>query len=289
VTDQETYTSPVSITHVIGETGTFNLNNVSGAIRLTGAATDTVEITARWEHPSNEPLPLNVRRSDGGLHVELEDKSFPFRGGWLFGGPHSIEFEITVPHAAQIKINSVSGEISARATGGEQKYKSVSGDIHLEAVGGRVTLTTVSGDVYLAADKPLAADLNTTSGDLKLAAPTIEQFQFRTVSGDARVSGAFATGPRHSMESVSGDLRVEPTNGLTVEVRRGMDIANGGGRRVVAGDGAAQLRFRSLSGDVSLKGQPSSQPSLEILRALERGEIDVEEASRRLEGATSRG
>jgi hypothetical protein len=86
---------------------------------------------------------------------------------------------------------------------------------------------------------------------------------------------------------------------------------------MVSGDGTARLRFRSLSGDVRLTGvagrtthavpnepqtappqppqppappappaapQMSNEDSLEILRALERGEIDVEEASRRLGG-----
>jgi hypothetical protein len=87
----------------------------------------------------------------------------------------------------------------------------------------------------------------------------------------------------------------------------------------VIGDGAARLRFRSLSGDLHVMGaggergvkdQPFTPPapnyppmppappappapnapdSLEILRQLERGEIDVEEAQRRLEGAQSRG
>jgi hypothetical protein len=76
----------------------------------------------------------------------------------------------------------------------------------------------------------------------------------------------------------------------------------------VVGDGAALFRFRSMSGDVRVAGgsetheqpapartptapaappEPPAVPertdSLEILRALEAGEIDVEEATRRLE------
>jgi hypothetical protein len=330
MTDHQNLASPASISHRIGEGGTFSLNNVSGAIRVTGGAGDTVELRARWERPSDEPMPLNVRRTDGGLHVELDDKSFPFRGGWLLRGPRGIEFDVAVPHGAQLRVNAVSSDIDVRATDGDQQYKTVSGDVHLDGVGGRVSLTTVSGDAHLTADHSVAADMNTTSGDLSVAAQSIDQFQFRTVSGDARVSGAFATGPLHTMESVSGDLRLEPSNGMTIDIKRGLDIAGSGGRRQVVGDGAAQFRFRTLSGDVSVAGvrwstEPASgsappaasvpgdesvpteasvaartappaaesaaqqSDSIEILRALERGEIDVEEASRRLELVGNRG
>lgn len=44
---------------------------------------------------------------------------------------------------------------------------------------------------------------------------------------------------------VSGDLSLEPASGLTVDVKRGLDMATGDGRRLVAGDGSARLRFRS--------------------------------------------
>jgi hypothetical protein len=128
----------------------------------------------------------------------------------------------------------------------------------------------------------------------------------------------------HSIETVSGDVDVESSSGLTVEVRKGIDLGGGPKQRVV-GDGAARLRFRSLSGDLHVMGagadkgvknsrfsqfsppappvppvppEPQLRPtppadtgpsSLEILQALERGEIDVDEAARRLEGANSRG
>jgi hypothetical protein len=93
---------------------------------------------------------------------------------------------------------------------------------------------------------------------------------------------------------------------LTVEVKRGLDVTSGTGRQLVAGDGSARLRFRSLSGDLEFnthgardtsqhsasepaQDEPETADALDVLRALERGEIDVDEASRRLEGAPGRG
>jgi hypothetical protein len=77
-------------------------------------------------------------------------------------------------------------------------------------------------------------------------------------------------------------------------------------RRVIVGDGAARITFSSMSGDLSITwprrisaeapaGAPASAgesseatEQLDVLRALERGEIDVEEASRRLAEAADR-
>jgi DUF4097 and DUF4098 domain-containing protein YvlB len=168
-------------------------------------------------------------------------------------------------------------------------------------------MTTVSGDAEVAAVGPVEVSANTTSGDIEVSAPMFDELRLRTVSGDMDVAGGFSTARQHTVESVSGDLSIESASGLTVDVKRGLDLAKGANRPFITGDGSARLRFRSLSGDVQVSAsrqagtfsgtQPPAEPaqevkredSIEILRALERGEIDVEEASRRLEGAANRG
>jgi hypothetical protein len=175
----------------------------------------------------------------------------------------------------------------------------------------------VSGDVRLDAEQAVEPHLSTTSGDFQVAARSIRALQLRTVSGDADLRAGFETGVEHAIETVSGDVSIEARSGLTVDVKRGLDLSGHGAKQRVVGDGAARLRFRSLSGDLSVIGphgekarrapeatafstppappaapqapRPTQPDSLEILQALERGEIDVEEAARRLEGAGSHG
>lgn len=307
--DREQFGDPAEINHRIGTAGTFSLQTVAGSVTLRGTETDEARVVARSESGRAETLPLIARRSKGGLHIETERKSFEIFGRSLLGNSDGIDFEITLPRGARVEINVVSADVEAGSLTGEQSYKSVSGDVEIAHGGGRISLTTVSGDVELSADGPLEASLTTTSGGLEISAALLTALQVRTVSGDVDVRGEFAAGPVHTVESVSGDLSLEPASGLTVDVKRGLDMATGGGRRLVAGDGSARLRFRSLSGDVELRGKraeshaPSDATmravppetradpadSLEVLRALERGEIDVEEAARRLEGAASHG
>jgi hypothetical protein len=306
MTDEQRFSNPSEIRHTIGANGTFTLQAVSGDIQIRGDDGDEARVVASDGGGGGE-LPLAVRRSEGGLHIEIDQKGLGFLGRGRGAG---IDFEIQVPRSARVEINGVSSDIEARDLAGEQSYRSVSGDVTVDGLGGRVSLTTVSGDAEVRSVAPLAANLQTTSGDLDLDAPMLTSLQLRTVSGDANVRAGFAAGPIHAVESVSGDVTVEPLSGLTVEVKRGLDVASGSGRQLVHGDGAARLRFRSLSGDFDLSGGESRgaadiqreevpppealdeaprEDSLEVLRALERGEIDVEEATRRLEGVQSGG
>lgn len=296
--DHEEFPDPTEIRHRIGATGTFTLHNVSGDIHLRGAETDEVIVTASSGQGGTNALPLIVRRGEGSLHIELEQQAFSFFGNSVLFGRRSVEFDVTLPRGARVEINAVSSDIEARGLLGDQEYKTVSGDVSLETAGGRVALTTVSGDVSVAAEQPIEPRVATTSGDIEISAPLVRAVQLRTVSGDGAVRAAFDAGAVHTADSVSGDMSIVAASGLTVDVKRGFDLSGNGGKQRVIGDGSARLRFHSLSGDLHLSGvpgrptapaTPTTPDSLEILHALERGEIDVEEATRRLEGAGSRG
>jgi hypothetical protein len=295
--------SPAEISHRIGRNGRFSLNNVSGDVRVRGVDGDEARVVARWDGHSSDPLPVTVNAGDGYLEIEIEEKL-----GWLSFRRGSIEFDVNVPFGARIDINAVSSDIEAHGLKGEQSYKTVSGDLVIDGTGGRISALTVSGDVSLTAVQPAEVNVTTTSGDVEVLGDMFDPLRLKTVSGDMDVRGRFATGPQHTAESVSGDLDIEALSGLTVDQKRGLDFSKKERQPIVTGDGRANLRFRSLSGDVRLSGfstaqsasetafgslqaepaepEPSAEDSMAILRALERGEIDVEEASRRLEGGS---
>lgn len=121
--DQETYGSPAEIRHRIGASGTFGLSNVSGDIRLSANDGDEVLVVAHWEHGGEHgPMPLTVRRGEGSLHVETDEKS-----GWIsFRGHTGITFDVSAPRRARLDISAVSSDIEAHGFAGEQSYKTVS-------------------------------------------------------------------------------------------------------------------------------------------------------------------
>ena len=200
---------------------------------------------------------------------------------------------------------TVSGDVVLDATGGEVRLRGVSGDMSLRA---ELPLSLL--------------EINTVSGDVSAVAPRIGLLRIVTVSGDAEVEAVLDTGPAHRVETVSGDLSLGIPGGLTMEVRGlSSDVevrlphrveGSRDRRRYVVGDGGPALLFSSMSGDVEVRPprridrmvtpptpptpptapSPATPPTpaggrsegsqLDVLRALERGEIDVDEAARRL-------
>lgn len=227
-----------------------------------------------------------------------------------------------LPRRTNVAFAGVSADVTVSGLRGAQELKTVSGDMVLSDLGGSLTVTGVSSDVSIRAEEPMTLRASTVSGDLSAIAPRFEAAHITTVSGDIELEGDLASRAAHRFETVSGDLSLGIVGGVTLEVRglsSDVDVSvahrsegSRDRRRYVIGDGLASVQFSSMSGDVSVHaarrvGTPPVPPrppvppappaapamgadeQLVVLRALERGEIDVDEASRRLAGGTTDG
>jgi hypothetical protein len=210
-----------------------------------------------------------------------------------------------------------------------QDLKTVSGDITVREAQGELSADSVSGEIDMTAVGPVTVNGTTTSGDVAVTAPLLRSSRIQSVSGDVELVGSLSPDGEHRVGTVSGDLRIAPDGGVTVEasglsttVKSELEhrTTSDGGRRVtIVGDGATRVVFRSMSGNVRIT-RPADRPSalvhaaddetdrsapgptpddetkewrpddeLTILHALERGEIDVDEASRLLAGVSNDG
>jgi putative adhesin len=263
---------------------------------------------------------LHVTEHPGSLEV-TEPRDGP--GGLgslmhLLAGSGRVDTEVAVdaPRGCDLRYDGVSADVTATGFRGSQQYRTVSGDLVLEDVGGALRVKGVSSDISLRASETLPSlEINTVSGDVSAVAPAVGQLSVVTVSGDIELETSLADGPGHRVETVSGDFSLGLSGGLTVEVRglsTDVDVrlphrAEGSRdrRRYVIGDGGPDLLFSSMSGDIEVRtphrGAPippappvapkpptprsvDGQEQLDVLRALERGEIDVDQAARRLAG-----
>jgi DUF4097 and DUF4098 domain-containing protein YvlB len=327
------------IEHPIGRDGRFTLRVTSSDVVLEAVEGDTARVEVRFEvKASNDAeadaifdrVKFRVNQGDGYLEV-TEQKGSEGIGNLMhiFGiGNVKAETDVnaSVPANAVLIYEGVSADITTEGFRGEQEYRTVSGDLWLERLAGSVRVRGVSSDISIRADEPIRLEANTVSGDLSAFAPRFDEARVVTVSGDVELEGELATGPQHRIETVSGDLSLGISGGMTLEVRglsSDADISvphrsegSRDRRRYIVGDGAASVLFSSMSGDVaaresrrfndSVPPPPPAAPAppappappaapaltadeqLEILRALERGEIDVEEANERLAGRRPR-
>lgn len=280
----------------------------------------TFEISASSDADADrlfQAAQLRVNRSSGSLNIEETDGGGHSVGsiiGRLFGagGDYELSVEADVPTTAEMQLTAVSSDVTVTDLRGDQRYHTVSGDLSVINSGGSVRLETVSGDATVRADEPLALHAQTVSGDLNIIAPTLRSLRANTVSGDIQLEAELTSDGDFRAETISGDLSVGlvgsatfEIHGLSTDVSSELDHRLEGQidrRRLIIGNGNPRVVFNSMSGDVDIRhprrlsarpaaSKPAPEPTpaqqesqLEVLRALERGEIDVDEATRRLAG-----
>jgi hypothetical protein len=264
---------------------------------------------------------LKLRADAGGTQLMIEERNGAANIGSaisrLFSGRGHVELSIEalLPQAAELRLEGASADVQAEGLRGEQRYSTISGDLYLTELGGSVRVNSVSGDVTIRATEPVDVRVEAVSGDLSVIAPRLDGLRASSVSGDLEVEGELGGG-EFRVETVSGDLTVGLVGGATFEVRGlSTDIRSEldhriegrrDRRRVFVGGGGPEFAFSSMSGDLDVRRPrrvegrhehddqaghrppatpvPSPDEQLSVLRALEAGEIDVDEAARRLGG-----
>lgn len=167
------------------------------------------------------------------------------------------------------RLSTVSGDIHAQF-GRDFEGKTVSGDMRLKGNSqpGDLRVSSVSGDITL--DRG-AGELNATtvSGDLLLDLASATTVRTRTTSGDLSLRGSLALDASVEAETISGDVtvRMKPQAGFEYEASSfSGDIGNcfgkhaqststhGPGSRLMGttGEGRARVRVKSMSGDVAI-------------------------------------
>jgi hypothetical protein len=280
--------------HVIGPDGIVSLRLSDGDARIVGIAGGTARMRL-----------LTGGRLD---HVEIErgERSLSI----VVGARFDHELVLEIPAGASLVAEASSSDITAAGLVGVQRYRTSSGDIFLSGVEGGLTVDSMSGDIEIQAQGRTRCELRTVSGDISLRAETLSGVRATTTSGDLRVRGRFVGEDPFAIQSVSGDIQLASLGDVRVEFRTisgqvRSDVASsreqGPGRRSFSiGAAGPTIDVRSTSGDLHLTRPAEPSPAsvagpgegervdggddrLATLEALERGEIDLAEARRRLD------
>ena len=306
--------TPATIEHRIGQTGRLSIKVADWDLVLAPSPDDV----ARVRGADGQALPddLEVERGTDSLSIRQPSR-FPGVGFVLGAQAGGRRLAIEVPAHAAVNVESASGDIAANGLRGEQHLRTASGDLRLDAAAGEVTTETVSGDISVGVDGSDGLAVKTVSGDVSVEGGRVERVRLATTSGDVRLTSELGPGP-HAIMTVSGDAILLSNRGLRItavtvagDLKSDLPHTSEGGpgrRSLIVGDGATELQFRSVSGDlrvmdpaaagngripaapgpISSQGSPLNEPDeaeatrLVILRALESGEIDIAEATDRL-------
>ena len=295
-----------AIEHDIGPRGSVTVRGFDGSVDLRAGDGPTV----RLRGTGRRDLDADYRIVTGPGEMRIEAIGTEGLGLRWFRLDRTQDLELVVPRWATVRVETASGSIHGSGLQGDQGYRTVSGEVRLTGVGGRVDIDGVSGNVAVRADARLDLEARVVSADLEAVAPEFGVVRLRSTSGDLRLEGSLAEGADHSIETVSGDTSIAATGPIVVEGRtvsgdlrtRLPHRSDGGpGRRTLrVGDGGPQVGFRSISGGLTVVAPapvaaapletvaPTEHPSsvegdrLTVLRELEAGRIDVDEAGRRL-------
>ena len=300
------------VQHAIGADGLFVLQLRDGHVRLVGVDRDEVRIRSTDGASLDR---LVVERGESNLSVRAGGRvdlavELPSGATVVVDGT-STDIEAIGLRGDQ-RYRTASGDLAIRDGGGTLSVEAVSGDVEIATViPATMQVRTVSGDLAIRAAGILGLRAVTTSGDVRLAGSFDGPgpFSLETVSGDAILAPIGAV--RLEVRTIAGDIQHD----LDARIEQ-VD----GRRTLVIGDSGPTVSFRSMSGDLRVvRAEPlagtrppagpvhpeplepaspptapgadawdqsdsASQDELAILEALERGDIDVAEADRRLSG-----
>jgi hypothetical protein len=304
-----------SLEHEIGADGLLAIRLRDGEVRI--RAVDGGAVRVRDANGNGLADSFAIEAAAGSLSLKAG------RGLEIIVGPRSMrrgshrqspDLDIDVPRGATLVLEAASGDIEVDGLQGDQRYRTASGDVVLRGVSGKVSVEVVSGDVDLGATGEAQVTIRSVSGDIDVRAGTLSALQVNTTSGDIGVTGRLAGPGPFAIETVSGDGLLAPDGDVRIEMTSltgdltsdlpGERVDDRGRRSLAVGSGGPKVTFRSMSGDLHVaRSMPVRVPQapdaperpygavaaayeaarLRILRSLERGEIDVAEAGRRLE------
>jgi Putative adhesin len=310
-----------TLEHRIGQRGRFELRQASGDILIRGVEGDTVRVTSLDDKSLSDIFDVEVGEDRvelhqrGGFDVGMRLFSRGSDTDLRIEVPHGASVSVDTG-SADIDATDLSGEKAFRTASGEVTLNRLAGVVQVETVSGEIEIDgsapldmavkSVSGDISVRVPSIKRLDLGTTSGDIRLDAELTGNgpFAMRSISDDATIVGRM--GFRVEAESITGELSSDQPSKRE---------SHPGRKVLIVGRPGPTLTFRSVSGDLHVseprdaapratatpapedamdddgtKGQPADATEgrddedkrLEILRALERGDITVADATDQL-------
>ncbi len=226
-----------------------------------------------------------------------------------FVNVQTVSGDVTAENLANVQFETSSGQIEASSVK-VCRAETSSGDVSCGRVSSELQVRTASGDIVVQESQLKKARVESSSGDIEVSTGFVDtgDYLVRNVSGDVEIAVAGNHGVDVDFTTTSGEVEVNiPVELVVTDPRHWKGRINGGGPSV---------RVETVSGDLSLStgaevdrsqvdmgkvtagatGSPpgrsegtgqSDEETMRVLRALESGEVTLDDAMKRLDSIGS--
>jgi hypothetical protein len=207
----------VEETRALSADGRFELENVNGEITLRTWSEESVRIEVERAAVTEAMLDeIEIEIEGEGSAVRVKTR-YPKSRGFFMGGPKGkVDYEITVPRKAEVRLKTVNGRVDVEGLRGDLRVESVNGGLELADLGGEVRAKTVNGGIHADFDAVRAS----------------AHHRFETVNGGVEVVVPEGTGGRLEARTVNGGIDCDLPLEVTVQKKRRLEgrLGPGDGR-----------------------------------------------------------
>lgn len=252
-----------------------SIESIAGSIEIEGWDRNEAYLTGELGNSVEE---LEISASSSSLYINVKNRNernvdntdlklmIP-KGASIDATAVSADIDVSGLDNEKLIASSVSGDVAVRSSSGRVSIESVSGDVEFSGQTQRISAESVSGDINLSGISG-EVSATTVSGDMELEAGVIESGKFETVSGDMIMVTELSGNGKLTAESMSGDVtitlpasqsgmfRAQSFSGRISSDFGAVDHAKhgpGSHLRHMEGNGGAELRVESFSGNIKLK------------------------------------
>lgn len=256
----------------IGDAPRLSLSNVKGSITIHGEERSDIQVTAvKQTQGEQDPGRTEIHTSQEQDSIVVKTVYHNEDDGWLKrlrdDRVCAVDYVISLPHACDLDISQVQGNIQVESVSGQVKVNAVQGLVELSKISGRTKVHGVNANIKGHAWTG-RADLHTVSGSVQLHTANLSRIKANTVSGDLVLESddRLAQDGRYDFNSVSGDVffylpadQGLESRGSTLSGKLKCDLPHEfskrrrSGWRATVNQGGPAVRFNSVSGDLHLR------------------------------------
>jgi DUF4097 and DUF4098 domain-containing protein YvlB len=249
--DRGRYTEEFHQTYPLSAGGRIDLDNINGAVHITGwdrneVKVDAVKYAGTKERLDEAKIEVEAGSDSISISTKYPNHDHTFNGGW--NDPAGVEYTLMVPRGARLdEIKLINGSLDIHGVAAEVRASCINGRLVAEGLQGRVKLSSVNGRMEARferlSDSPI--ELSSVNGSLDLTLPSDAKAEIEASTVSGGIDDDFGLHVRHH-RFVGHDLRGELGGGGT-HIR----LSNVNGRIEIrhANDGHAISSAKDLSHD----------------------------------------